>query len=97
MPSIDKKVVVVFGATGTQGGSVVRALLHDIVASQQFHIRAITRDPSTLVAAALVKEGAEVVKVSSLLSSQSPMSQKSVANNSVERLILTIKSPCVWP
>jgi uncharacterized protein YbjT (DUF2867 family) len=63
MVSADKKVVVVFGATGVQGGSVARALLQDLVASQQFQVRAVTRDCSQPAAAALVKEGAEVVEV----------------------------------
>lgn len=65
MSSSEKKVVVVFGATGAQGGSVVQALLHDLVASQQFHVRAITRDPSTPASIALIEDGAEVVKVGS--------------------------------
>ncbi|TAQ83308.1 hypothetical protein B7494_g8371 [Chlorociboria aeruginascens] len=62
MVSQDKKFVVVFGATGIQGGSVVKAILHDPIAAQQFKVRAITRDPSKPGATALVEEGAEVVK-----------------------------------
>lgn len=63
MISTDKKIVVVFGATGVQGGSVARAFLQDPVASQQFRVRAITRDSSRPAATALAKEGAELVEV----------------------------------
>ncbi|MDH5274233.1 MAG: NmrA/HSCARG family protein, partial [Gammaproteobacteria bacterium] len=39
--SASKKIIAVIGATGNQGGSVVRALR----ASGQFHVRALTRNP----------------------------------------------------
>ncbi|KAH8801727.1 hypothetical protein F5884DRAFT_847621 [Xylogone sp. PMI_703] len=58
-----KKVLVVFGATGNQGGSVIRAFLCDPVTAQQFHIRAITRDPSKSAAAALDRKGVSVIKI----------------------------------
>src|SRR5258705_11665542 len=38
----EKKLIAVFGATGQQGGGVVRALR----ASGQFKVRALSRDPS---------------------------------------------------
>jgi uncharacterized protein YbjT (DUF2867 family) len=41
MSSIDNKLIAVIGATGQQGGGVVRALQ----ASGQFKVRALTRDP----------------------------------------------------
>ncbi|XP_073505177.1 nmrA-like family domain-containing protein 1 [Phyllobates terribilis] len=53
----DKKVIVVFGATGAQGGSVAAALLDD----RSFEVRAVTRDPSKPAAAKLKEAGAEVV------------------------------------
>ncbi|XP_075175634.1 nmrA-like family domain-containing protein 1 isoform X1 [Anomaloglossus baeobatrachus] len=53
----DKKVIVVFGATGAQGGSVAAALLDD----GTFEVRALTRDPSKPAAAKLKEAGAEVV------------------------------------
>src|SRR6185295_14160151 len=41
MGTTDKKRIAVFGATGQQGGAVVRALQ----ASNQFKVRALTRNP----------------------------------------------------
>jgi len=56
-----KKLVVVFGATGAQGGSVVKSILGDAKAAAQFSIRGITRDVSKPSAQALVANGAEMV------------------------------------
>ena len=64
MTSTKPKTVVVFGATGTQGGSVAKALLKDPRTAQQFKVKAVTRDPSKSAAKALVEQGAEVVKAS---------------------------------
>ncbi|PWY82132.1 nmrA family transcriptional regulator [Aspergillus heteromorphus CBS 117.55] len=58
----DTKILVVFGATGKQGGSVAQTMLKDPVASAQFTIRAVTRDPSKPAALALAQQGAEIVK-----------------------------------
>ncbi|KAF8926657.1 hypothetical protein BGZ58_011011 [Dissophora ornata] len=55
-------ILVVFGATGQQGGSVANYVLNDPELSKQFHVRAVTRDPSKPVAQALQKGGVEVVK-----------------------------------
>ncbi|XP_075035198.1 nmrA-like family domain-containing protein 1 [Mixophyes fleayi] len=52
-----KKVIVVFGATGAQGGSVADALLQD----GSFAVRAVTRDASKPAAVKLQEAGAEVV------------------------------------
>jgi len=60
----DKKTLVVFGATGNQGGSVIESILNDSKASSQFKIRAITRDPSKPNALALKEKGVECVSVS---------------------------------
>ncbi|OCK80551.1 NAD(P)-binding protein [Lepidopterella palustris CBS 459.81] len=54
--STEKKLLVVLGATGYQGGSVVRTLLH----SPTYHIRAITRNPTSPSAQALASAGAEL-------------------------------------
>jgi uncharacterized protein YbjT (DUF2867 family) len=56
----EKKVIAVVGATGAQGGGLVRAILAD--ASGGFGARAITRDPNKDAAKALAASGAEVVK-----------------------------------
>ncbi|XP_004675122.1 PREDICTED: nmrA-like family domain-containing protein 1 [Condylura cristata] len=53
-----KKVIVVFGATGAQGGSVARAILE----SKKFAVRALTRDVTRPSALALQDLGAEVVR-----------------------------------
>ncbi|CRL26277.1 NAD(P)-binding domain [Penicillium camemberti] len=54
------KLITVFGATGQQGGSVIRTIQQDASLSQEFKIRGITRDASKPVAQALVKQGVEV-------------------------------------
>ena len=56
----DKKVVVVVGATGSQGGGLVRAIMND--KGSQFTARAITRDVKSDKAKALAALGAEVVE-----------------------------------
>ena len=58
-----KKLLVVFGATGVQGGSVIKSVLGDPKAAQEFKIRGITRDPSKPNAQALVAKGVECVTV----------------------------------
>jgi uncharacterized protein YbjT (DUF2867 family) len=55
----DKKVIVVFGATGAQGGGLVRAILNDN--NSEFAVRAVSRDPNSDKAKALAEMGAEVV------------------------------------
>jgi len=55
-----KKIITVFGATGAQGGGLVRAIAGD--ASSEFSVRAVTRDPNSDGAKALAAMGAEVVQ-----------------------------------
>ena len=55
-----KKIIAVVGATGAQGGSLVRAILADT--ESEFTPRAITRNPDSDKAKALAKAGAEVVR-----------------------------------
>jgi uncharacterized protein YbjT (DUF2867 family) len=57
------KIITVFGATGNQGGSVVKHLLADSQLSKEFKIRGITRDTSKPAAQGLAKQGVEVVAV----------------------------------
>ena len=54
-----KKIIVVFGATGAQGGGLAHAILSDH--NSEFAVRAVTRDPNSDKAKALAKLGAEVV------------------------------------
>ena len=55
----DKKIVAVVGATGEQGGSLVRAITSD--PNGGFTARALTRNPESDAAKALAALGAEVV------------------------------------
>jgi uncharacterized protein YbjT (DUF2867 family) len=55
----DKKIIAVMGATGAQGGGLVRAILDDTAG--EFTARAITRDVNSEKAKALAQAGAEVV------------------------------------
>ena len=54
-----KKIIAVAGATGAQGGGLVRSILAD--KGGEFSVRAITRDPASPQARALAAAGAEVV------------------------------------
>eukprot|EP00500_Bicosoecida_sp_ms1_P001503 CAMPEP_0203814992 /NCGR_PEP_ID=MMETSP0115-20131106/7257_1 /ASSEMBLY_ACC=CAM_ASM_000227 /TAXON_ID=33651 /ORGANISM="Bicosoecid sp, Strain ms1" /LENGTH=311 /DNA_ID=CAMNT_0050723879 /DNA_START=40 /DNA_END=975 /DNA_ORIENTATION=+ len=53
----EKKIITVFGATGAQGGAVVRALAAD----ERYQVRAVTRNPDSDKAKAL-PDGVDVVK-----------------------------------
>ncbi|MES2739375.1 MAG: NmrA/HSCARG family protein [Pseudomonadota bacterium] len=55
--SDNKRVILVFGATGQQGGSVAAALL-----KAGWSVRALVRDPASNKSAALRNAGAETVK-----------------------------------
>jgi uncharacterized protein YbjT (DUF2867 family) len=54
-----KNILVIFGATGAQGGGLAHAILND--PNSKFSVRAVTRDPNSDKAKALAKMGAEVV------------------------------------
>ena len=56
----DEKVVAVVGATGAQGGGLVRAILADPAAG--FRVRALTRNPTSEKAESLAAQGVEVVR-----------------------------------
>ena len=56
----EKKIIAVLGATGAQGGGLVRAIMSD--ESGGFTARALTRDVKSEKAEALAKLGAEVVE-----------------------------------
>jgi len=55
----EQKILAVVGATGAQGGGLVRAALAE--PDGPFRVRALTRNPSSDKAAALARAGAEVV------------------------------------
>ena len=55
----EKKIITVFGATGAQGGGLVRAILDDPQGG--YLPRAVTRDPQSEKAQELARLGAEVV------------------------------------
>jgi uncharacterized protein YbjT (DUF2867 family) len=55
----EKKTIAVLGATGAQGGGLVRAILND--PSGPFKVRAITRNTESEKAQALKAQGVEVV------------------------------------
>lgn len=56
---MQKKIIAVVGATGAQGGGLVRAILKDV--GGDFAVRALTRDAFSEKARALAKAGAEMV------------------------------------
>ena len=56
----EKKIIAVVGATGAQGGGLVRAIINDH--GLGFTARALTRDVTSEKAKALAKLGAEVVQ-----------------------------------
>jgi len=56
---MSKKLIAVVGATGSQGGGLVQAILED--PSGEFAVRALTRDPESAKSKELAAAGAEVV------------------------------------
>ncbi len=56
----DKKIITVLGATGAQGGGLVRAIQADKTSG--FRARAVTRDPGSAKARELASLGAEIVQ-----------------------------------
>lgn len=60
------RILTVFGATGTQGGSVIRSVLADAALSAEFKIRGISRNASQPSAQALAEKGVEVKEVKSM-------------------------------
>jgi uncharacterized protein YbjT (DUF2867 family) len=60
MAMADKKIIAVVGATGAQGGGLVRAILAD--RNGEFRVRALTRNSDSDKARALAAAGAELVR-----------------------------------
>ncbi|ATZ50154.1 hypothetical protein BCIN_05g05290 [Botrytis cinerea B05.10] len=59
MSSSAKKLLVVFGATGAQGGSVVQSILSDATLKKSWAVRGITRDVTKPAAKKIEALGAE--------------------------------------
>jgi uncharacterized protein YbjT (DUF2867 family) len=57
------KIITVFGATGLQGGSVIRAVQSHPQLSYEFRIRGVTRDPSKPAAKNLASTGVDLARV----------------------------------
>lgn len=56
-----KKILVVLGATGTQGSSVINTFLSDSELAAQWHLRGITRNVTSEASQALTARGIEMV------------------------------------
>ncbi|KAI8626728.1 NmrA-like family protein [Xylariaceae sp. FL1651] len=56
-----KRIITVFGATGNQGGAIVKQFLNDPKLNAAWAVRAVTRDVSKDSAKKLASQGAEVV------------------------------------
>ena len=56
------KLLTIFGATGNQGGSVISTVLSNPELKQKYHLRAVTRDPSSNKAQDLASQGVEIVQ-----------------------------------
>lgn len=57
-----KKLLTVLGATGNQGGSVIRTVLQTPSLNSKYSLRGITRDTSKPAAQELAKQGVDVVR-----------------------------------
>ncbi|CAG9945430.1 unnamed protein product [Clonostachys rosea f. rosea IK726] len=55
------KILTIFGATGTQGGSVIDAVRADPALSKEYTIRGVTRDVTKPAAKALADKGVQMV------------------------------------
>lgn len=64
------KIITVFGATGNQGGSVIKHILDDSTLSRESKIRDITRDQTKPSAKALAEKGVELANVTIVASNE---------------------------
>lgn len=58
---VSQKTILVFGATGTQGASVIDSILRDPELKAEWHIKGVTRDVRKPSAKALADLGVELV------------------------------------
>ena len=56
------KLLVILGATGQQGGSIISYVFNDSVLAKKYKLRGVLRDPSSSLAQALIQKGVEIVK-----------------------------------
>jgi uncharacterized protein YbjT (DUF2867 family) len=56
------KIIVVFGATGQQGGSAIDFVLNDPQLSKEFKVRGLSRNTASPASQALHTRGVEVVR-----------------------------------
>ncbi|KAL8791873.1 MAG: hypothetical protein Q9195_005535 [Heterodermia aff. obscurata] len=56
------KLLVITGATGQQGGSIIESVLGDARLKEEYSLRGTTRSPSTAKAQELIKKGVEIVQ-----------------------------------
>jgi uncharacterized protein YbjT (DUF2867 family) len=83
--ALSAPLVVVVGATGNQGGSVVKALEES---DKPYRIRIFTRDATKPAAQALLKKGIEVVAISLVVENAKKVNEAFVgANMAFVRLI----------
>ena len=57
------KIFTIFGATGQQGGALIKYLLHHPRFSKSYIIRGVTRNASKAGALKLKDQGVEVIEV----------------------------------
>ncbi|KAF7197057.1 NmrA-like family domain-containing protein 1 [Pseudocercospora fuligena] len=62
MSSSDKKILLIFGATGNQGGSIIDLVLKRPDLSSKYALRGISRDPNSSKSQSLTNKGVEMVK-----------------------------------
>lgn len=74
------RLITVFGATGNQGGSVIKHIRQSPQLSAEYKIRGVTRDPTKPAAQDLVDQGVEIVTVRTQPSPQDTLSGGLVAD-----------------
>lgn len=58
---MSQPIIVIFGATGNQGGSVINSILSDPTTASKYKLRGVTRDVEKPAAKALTERGVEMV------------------------------------
>lgn len=75
-----KKIITVFGATGKQGGSIVRTFLNDAKLKDTWAVRGVSRSVEGEGAKKLAAQGVEVVAVSPHCLTSAPFQPTSRTN-----------------